>query len=417
MSAKLTVDLDDLRAVLASCPMPPKSAAESQHTPAVHLLADQDHQQLVVTTQTSDSRLRGRVPAQVETGGQQALPPAILRLWVDSVDRSRKARVSMTEALRTDEEGKKTRNRAPGQAVVIQLPDKAGQAAQLSSGTSRVQMPTLVDHVEFDFGRPTSEPWQVDAEQTNRALRACASVSNQPFVPERAKGVHLVLSPGQLVVEGTDGRQVMRHVVTAQNDAEQVDGRLPGWWAPMWDLGVKLDQHLNQPADRLGMWIDPERGHVWVRTNTWASVAVGMSGDYPNLSAATWDHEKATRSWVIHTKALQAAVEEVAAGDTRRVSLRLFGGELRISGSDSSGRVATTSIPQMVPGPDLQGRLELLADSLTGQLNFFQDQTVYLGQMDGTQSVQLWSESANQFGWLAARPIPEEATNDRLADA
>lgn len=418
MSIKLTVDLDDLRAVLASCPVPPKSGAttDKDKMSAVHLLADHDHQQLVVTTQNQDSRLRGRIPAQVETGGQQALPPAVLRSWVDSVDRSRRARVKMTEAMRALDDNK-TRDRAPGQVVVINLPDRAGAAAQLSSGTSRVQMPTLAEYDEYDFGRPTSQPWQVDAAQTTHAMRACAAISGKPFVPQRLDGVHLVLNPGQLIIEGSDGRQVVRHLVDAQNDADRMQGRVPGWWAPTWDLGIKLDQHLNQPADRLGMWIDPERGHIWVRTNTWASVSVGVAGDYPNLDTAAWDHQKATRSWVLHTKALQAALEEVAAGDAKRVHLRLSGGELHISGSDSSGRVAATSIPQMVPGPDFDGRLEVLADNIIGQLNFCPDSTVHLGQMDGKSSVQLWSESARQFGWVAALALPEEANNDRTADA
>jgi hypothetical protein len=418
MSAKLTVDLDDLRAVLASCPVPPKSVATTDRDklPAVHLLADHDHQQLVVTTQNQDSRLRGRVPAQVEAGGQQALPHSILRSWVDSVDRSRRARIKMTEAMRSDDD-KQPKDRAPGQAVVISLPDKAGGAAQLSSGTSRVQMPTLVEYDEYDFGHPTSPPWQVDATQVTQALRACASVSGNPFVAQRMAGVHLMLNSGQLVVEGSDGRQVVRYLISTQYDADQVQGRVPSWWAPVWELGIKLDQHLNQPADRLGMWIDPKRGHIWVRTNTWLSVSVGLGGDYPNLDTAAWDCKKATKSWVMHTKAFQAAVEEVAAGDARRVHLRFSGGELHVSGSDSSGCLAATSIPQMMPGPDSDGRFEVLADNIISQLNFFPDQTIYLGQMDGKSSLQLWSESAHQFGWMAALVLPEEANNDRFTDA
>jgi len=416
MSAKLTIDLDDLRAVLAACPLPPKSSIEDKHPPAIHLLADMDHQQLVVTTQNPDSRLRGRVPAQVETGGGGALPPAILRQWVDSVDRSRKARVKMSDAMRTDDD-KKSANRAPGQAVIIVLPEQQGEAAQLSSGTSRVQMPTMAEYTEFNFGRPTAQPWQVDATQVTKALKACASISAKAFVPPALQGVHLALNPGQLTIESADGRQVIRHLVDTQNETDTVTGRLPGWWAPTWELGTKLDQHLNLPADRLGMWIDPQRGHLWVRTNSWASVAVGVAGDYPNLSNAAWDAQKASRSWVLHTQALQAAIEEVASGDTRRVHLRLVGGELRVSGSDSSGRLATTSIPQMIQGPDLDGRLEVLADSLISQLHHFADQTVHLGQLDGNQALQLWSDSARQFGWIAARSIPEETTNDSLADA
>jgi len=451
MNPDVVVRLEDLQAALAACPVPRLLVADQQ-VRVLCLQASVEHQSLVVVQQSRDARVQARIPAQVNVSGEAALYGEALRTWVASLERTWGARLAwarwaqaqlqqlddhpadpadLDQGDEADQEGEGSEKnegaapiRAPGgpdreaPPVQIRWPRPPGVWAQLRCGNSQSRFPVLPEHEMLGFGHPTGPPWKIGLPVCV-ALRICAQVgSGKSLGGDALAGVHMTAHPDRLVLEATDGRQILRFSFPADLGVQQpVATRLFPHWASLWELGLHLDQALQQPTEALGCWVDPERGLCWVRSNSWAAATTAMGSAYPNLDNACWDPAQAQGVWEVPTRVLRAAVEEVTAKRISQARLRFFEDHLLVQAQDPSGLLAQAQVPLATPSSDFPQPVGVLTQVFLSHLATYRSPTVHLGLQHPTRPLAVWDPAGHQQGWVSVTAVPSEVYDDTATAA
>lgn len=434
MESDVQVRLEDLQAALASCPTVRLLQDTDQQAPAraLQLQANDERQSLIITQQTREARVQARIPAQVSTAGSVVLHGEALRTWVTSLERTWSARLAWDRLAQQLQEPTDLEQQAPQSLpeqdppaperelppVQIQWPRPPGVWAQLRCGDSRARFPVLQQFSLLQFRRPQGAPWKLD-QRACEALRACARVgAGKSLGGDTLMGVLMTRHPDRLVLEATDGRQILRFSFPGPAEVTQpVRVRLWPHWASIWELGLRLDQALQQPTDALGCWADPETGLCWVRSNSWSAVTATMAAPFPDLSQVCWGPDQAQGRWEVPLRVLRAALEEVTAKCNTQVHLRFERDQLLVRAQDAQGQAAQAPVPLVRPASAYPHPVGLLTEVVLGHLATYRGPTVLLGLRGPNLPLAVWDPQGHQQGWLSVIAIPSEVYDGSASSA